>query len=308
MSYDQYDIFSYGMVLVTGYAIGYSTALGKGANNVDYDFIDVVLPYYSGMCVIVVIGMIANEYSSYSKRRIMKNSIIRAGKVKKVTYANGTNNPIPVKKSFNNKMNNGVKVEIDRIQNKQVNQANSGKTAATPKLQKHTSLSESSLSKSDNVKVEVAPAPVSSQQEILNKFTGTFKLKKFDNMDAFLSLMGAPWAARKIILSESPVHTYTITDNKFHIKIDGMQAMDVDYEVGASPKVVPARQGSFMDSLTVIEGGIVRLHRINETQKIKVQIDRSLSDDGKVLTLAVTGEKTDGSNKVVKAGMFLERR
>ena len=302
MLYEQYDIFSFALALVTGYVIGYSTAFGNEVSLPEevegLQFMDVILPYYSVFCVVAMIGMMYKEFISYGGKGLRFSPKVGFNSTKSTIVAstNTVEGPSPVVSSnvSTNCTSKAMKEKLRPI--KQQKQS----------VLKPQSLPPSALRKSVNDIQQQSGNEIPPKGNVPD-INGSFKVTKFENMDAILSMMGAPWAARKIILSESPIHTYKVSETKLHIKVDGIQAMDNEYDIGAPPRLYKTPKTSFMDTVRITDSGIIRVTRVNETKQITLTFDRELSDDGKVLTMSITAEKMDGS-KVEKGKTILERQ
>ena len=138
--------------------------------------------------------------------------------------------------------------------------------------------------------------------------SGSYVLNRFENFETMLIAMGAPWAGRKMILSQRPNKTLTMDKTKMHIFTDGLMPLDQEYVFGMDPIQVQAKKGFTTDHCEIVANGVVRLVKVNKDKGATITIDRELSSDGKelIMTTHVKFDKAGKDDVVVKH--FFDRK
>jgi len=323
------DVYTFGLAVIAGYMIGYSSVqqnmtaceeIENDESSKKFDdgssgmegILNGILPYYSGLSVIVFFGIIYKEFSTSELfNRVYKGST-QTGILKRKSTSN-----TPIKLTNEAFAKNNVKTEEllgpdsshgssgDGDKNVEEKKRPSPQRTAAPNVVETKPATEDNTNSNSIDASKPNTDDKISQSNNFKDLSGAYKTVKFDNFEAFLTLMGAPWAARKMILSESPINTIKMTDKVFHLKVSGLAKMDNEYQIGGPPIKTGSNANNFaQETCLLLDDGSVRIHKKFE-KKVEADFDRSLSDDGKTLTMKITGKK---GNKEVKASVTLVRQ
>lgn len=216
-----------------------------------------IVPLYSILVVMILVAMLNNEYKAFI-------SMKEGSRVKFESVKRGSIRKTSSRRSLMN---------AKQLSNRQV--VTEKKPASAAVAPAPTKVAP----------IEPVPEPVkvTPPKSKVRDLSGSYLLKKHENFEAFLIAMGAPWAGRKLVLNESPSMEIKMAGKKFHVKVTGLLASDVEYEIGGPPKEVPGKKENTTDTCTSLDNGAIRVEKIFHKKDMTVYFDRILSEDGKVL-------------------------
>jgi len=287
------DVFSPLVLLTVGYLMGTSSSSSniKEADSPLPFFVSSVdspsrlglviesyiVPLYSILVMVILVAMLNNEYKAFI-------SMKEGGRVKFESVKRGS-----VRKSSSRRSLMNSKQSSNRQVVTEKKPASAAVAPAPTKV----------------APIEPVPEPVkvTPPEPKVRDLSGSYLLKKHENFEAFLIAMGAPWAGRKLVLKESPSMEIKMAGKNFHVKVTGLLALDVEYEIGGPAKEVPGKKENTTDTCTALANGAVRVEKIFHKKDMTVYFDRSLSEDGKVLTLDITSIDKAGK-KVLSKNIF----
>jgi len=125
-----------------------------------------------------------------------------------------------------------------------------------------------------------------SKEEQPIDLTGTFKLVKIENLDAFLAAQGVPWPLRKAASKVLPTHHITHQQNNLTIRIDaGPIQTQTTYRINGGKvetvvrgRLFEDRVGYLQDETTGSVCGILT-EKTAVTEGYRVTVSRRLSED-----------------------------
>jgi len=140
--------------------------------------------------------------------------------------------------------------------------------------------------------------------------SGSYKLDKNTNYQAFLAIQGVGWALRKAADSATTTHhlKHDLSTKKFHLKIAGLVSSETFYTVDGPSIQTQIKDKIFDDFVTYLpDGNGIRILKVNKKENYTIEVCRRLSADKSTITMEQTCEFRDGSGKKETAIQVFKR-